>query len=110
MNSRNFDSSNIFETTILDVTYADLEKYWADEDEGARFTVTLTFFYISREDSGWKPENSVPSFNWSRAKGAKRPAPYIDCLTKRQKTDVIIECGGNEFPVHKLVLSSEDHF
>ena len=100
----------MYDSVICFVTYAGLERFWKDENGGARIVLTMSFFYTSEEGYEWKDENSVPSFNpGKRKKRAKRPAPYIDQLTKRQKTDVTIECGGKEFPVHKLVLSCKSH-
>ena len=87
--------------------YADLGKYWDGEDEGARILLTLTFFYVSETGTEWTEESLVPNFKTGRKNKAKRSAPYIDHLTKKQKTDLTIECDGKAFPVHKLVLSSE---
>ena len=112
-NSKNFKSANRFETVFHNLKYEDSGTLWKNQDDRARISVTLTFYYAS-EASGagneWQPEHAVPSFNPGRKRSAANPpATYIDCLAKRQKTDVTIDCGGMEFPAHKLVLSSKNH-
>lgn len=72
------------------------------EDDEVSVSVSLSLLYAYKED--WK---QLSPFRESFGRNIlKRPA-YEEALMKREKTDVAILCGGQEFPVHSFVLKRE---
>ena len=76
------------------------------EDE-VRVSGELVVVYTPTTSARWKEEDSSIGFS-----GHTTPARsiYEKHLAKKKKTDLTVVCGGEEFPVHSLVLSRKEKY
>ena len=86
---------------IKTVPFDELKKAVPDRSENlVRLTTTSTLsFFKPRSSSEWvkTEESAVETYS-------PKTAPFLRHVLDRKFSDLVIECDGNEFPVHRFVL------